>query len=413
MIRPVPRVLHVLSQRPSLTGSGITLDAVVRHAAASGWDQNVVVAVPANSLQPEVGGLSQDHIHPLEFGSEELDYPVPGMSDTMPYESTRFSQMDSDRIDGYLRAWRRHLHQLVSTTRPDVIHSHHLWLVSSILKDVAGETPIVTTCHSTGLRQMELCPHLAPTVRSGCARIDRFAVLHRSHARQLCQVLGVSPSHVRVVGAGFRDDLFHSRGRTDPVPPRLLYVGKFAAAKGVPCLLDAVEQLAARGIHRELHVAGAGSGSEAQALLRRMESLGRLVVVHGQLAQDQLAELMRRSSVCVLPSFYEGLPLVLVEAFASGCRLVATDLPGIVEQLSPHLGDAMETVKLPAMEAVDRPLPDELPAFTSRLAAAIERALVAPPIGDPSVTRPGAVEAFNWNAVFRRVESVWNDLLAH
>ena len=224
----MPRVLHVLSQRPSLTGSGITLDAVVRHAAESGWDQNVVVGVPAGSLHPDVGGLPEDHIHPLEFGNDQLDYPVPGMSDTMPYESTRFSTMDSRRIAGYLGAWRRHVGEIVAATRPDIIHSHHVWLASSIVKDVAPDIPAVTTCHATGLRQMALCPHLAPTVRSSCARIDRFAVLHRAHARQLCEALGVPSSRVHVVGAGYRDDLFHGRDRTDPDPPRLLFVGKLS-----------------------------------------------------------------------------------------------------------------------------------------------------------------------------------------
>ena len=42
------RVLHVLSQRPSLTGSGVTLDGVVRHAAAAGSEQRVVCGVPAS-----------------------------------------------------------------------------------------------------------------------------------------------------------------------------------------------------------------------------------------------------------------------------------------------------------------------------------------------------------------------------
>ena len=43
---PAPTVLHVLSQRPSLTGSGITLDALVRHSLP-GWQQHAVVGVPA------------------------------------------------------------------------------------------------------------------------------------------------------------------------------------------------------------------------------------------------------------------------------------------------------------------------------------------------------------------------------
>ena len=63
----MPRVLHVLSQRPSLTGSGITLDALVRHAAAAGWEQRVVVGAPKDDARPAVGGLGAEHVFPLTF----------------------------------------------------------------------------------------------------------------------------------------------------------------------------------------------------------------------------------------------------------------------------------------------------------------------------------------------------------
>ena len=52
------RVLHVLSQRPSLTGSGITLDALVRLAGKAGWEQEAAVGVPAGGPPAEVGGLT-------------------------------------------------------------------------------------------------------------------------------------------------------------------------------------------------------------------------------------------------------------------------------------------------------------------------------------------------------------------
>jgi len=43
----MPRVLHLLSQQPGRTGSGVTLASLVRHAAESGWEQCVVVGLPA------------------------------------------------------------------------------------------------------------------------------------------------------------------------------------------------------------------------------------------------------------------------------------------------------------------------------------------------------------------------------
>jgi len=405
------RVLHVLSQRPALTGSGITLDALVRHAGEAGWQQRAVVGVPAEEPRPDVGELPPEQIHTVAFGTGELPFPVPGMSDVMPYSSTRFSAMSEDQVASYLATWHRHLGEVIADFRPQIIHSHHLWLVSSILKELAPKIPLVIHCHATGLRQMELCPKLADRVRSGCARADRFTVLHRAQLRELSLALGVDERRGRVVGAGYRSDLFHAQGRNEVKLPRLLYVGKLSAAKGLACLLDAVEALAPAIDGLELAVAGSGAGAEADSLRRRIRSLSPIVSLHGQLSQAELARQMRRSRVVVLPSFFEGLPLVLVEAFACGCRVVATALPGVVEQLAPALGAAIELVEPPRMLAIDTPNPAGLPAFTWRLRDALGRCLTAPLLGDPAVDRREAVAGFTWRAVFSRVEAVWNELI--
>jgi len=401
------RVLHLLSQRPSLTGSGITLDAIVRHAGAAGWEQRVVVGAPSDDSAPEIGGLDDDHILPLAFGAGRLPFAVPGMSDVMPYPSTVFGAMTDHEVERYRSEWRRHLRAVIGSFAPDVIHSHHVWLMSSLLKDIAPNIPVVTQCHATGLRQMALVPSLAPEVRSGCARNDAFVVLHQGHADNLARRLDITAERIHVVGAGYRDDLFHPRGRDPGQSSALLYIGKYSAAKGLPWLLDAFERLSLHDPDLRLHIAGDGAGDEAGSLRERMRTMAPGVVRHGQLAQAELAELMRRSTVCVLPSFFEGLPLVLVEALASGCRLVATDLPGVVDELAPRIGDALELVELPAMAGIDNPVPAELPAFVDRLEAGIERALQAPPLGDQT----GILASFTWPAVFERIEHVWHRLI--
>jgi glycosyltransferase involved in cell wall biosynthesis len=142
-----------------------------------------------------------------------------------------------------------------------------------------------------------------------------------------------------------------------------------------------------------------------------MDDMAPAVVQHGQLPQPDLANLARRSTVCVLPSFYEGLPLVLVEALACGCRLVATNLAGIRNELAPRLGPALTVVKTPRFITVDRPDPRDLPVFVDRLECALEEALDLPSLGDPEAGMPEALAPFTWDAVYGRVERVWRELV--
>lgn len=400
------RILHILSQRPSLTGSGVTLEAIVRHAGEAGWDQRVICGVAADDPRPSVADLDPARLHPLVFGGGLLGFAVPGMSDVMPYPSTVFSKMTPRQLAAYRQAWKAHISQVLSGFEPDIIHSHHVWIVSSLLKDIAPRVPVVTQCHATGLRQLRLCPHLADDVAGGCTRNDRFLVQNPERGDEIARTLSVPQSRIHVVGAGFREDLFHARGRDPGSSARLLYCGKYSNSKGLPWLLDAFEILRARRSDLELHVAGSGSGAEAQSIAYRMHSI-QDVVLHGQLSQPRLADLMRTSGVMVMPSFFEGVPLVLVEAAACGCRLVATRLPGVEEKLVPLLGDALDLVPLPRLAGIDVPDPTDLPTFVENLSGCIEAALEKPPLPDLRET----LAPFTWQAVFRRIERVWNQIL--
>ena len=87
---------------------------------------------------------------------------------------------------------------------------------------------------------------------------------------------------------------------------------------------------------------------EKENCLKLAKKLGEKVHVHGAVPQKKLAEILRHSHILVLPSFFEGLPLVILEGLASGCRVVATDLPGAEELLGHSSAEFITLYKDPA-----------------------------------------------------------------
>ena len=408
------RVLHTLSQRPSLTGSGVTLDAIAREAAAAGWMQHALIGVPAGDSS-SVDGLGGKEISRLEFKSENgspdasLDFNVPGMSDVMPYPSTRFSRMTGQQLEAYRSAWSSALSPIIDEFKPDIIHAHHAWILSSMLKDLAPDIPVVVHGHGTALRQLNQCPHLAEAIRAGCRRNDLFAVLHEEHARLYREEYGLAEEQVAVVGAGYREDLFHREKAPMDRGASILYAGKLSESKGLSALLDAFEILREDLPGVKLQIAGGGAGEESERILARMETFGEDIIYHGMVSQFELAGLMRQCSVFALPSFFEGLPLVLIEALACGCRPVCTDLPEVRSGILPHLPEVLYTVPLPAMETIDRPLREELPVFAQNLSQMLHRALGDPP-PHPGDDLGELLFPFTWRAVYRRIEAAWLQL---
>jgi len=127
------------------------------------------------------------------------------------------------------------------------------------------------------------------------------------------------------------------------------------------------------------------------------------------LPQEKLAEIFRRSHLLILPSFYEGLALVLLEALACGCRLVSTNFPGLEEVLGKLPGSYCRLVELPRLKSLDTPFPEDETSFEGRLAAAIQdqiEAVQKEPKMDAALMTP-ILKEYTWTRVFERVEQVY------
>ena len=307
------KILHVLSQRPDSTGSGIFIQAVLRHCAAAGHENYLLAGIQAGRL-PSFDGLPEGNSTFVEFGGPDISFPIVGMSDVMPYASRRFGDLTELELEEYEAAFAGRLRRVVAEFQPDLIHSHHLWLLSSLTRRLFPELPLVTNCHGSDLRQFQNCPHLRDRVLAGARDVDGVLALSEAMKQDVQRLYGLPAERIHIVGAGYDRNLFRPGKRSIPKPIRLIYAGKLSCAKGVPWMLRALARI--DSIEWELDLVGSGAGPEADLCLRLADQLGPRVRIHGAVKQADLARLMGQAHIFVLPSLYEGLPLVVVEALA-------------------------------------------------------------------------------------------------
>ena len=396
----------MISQRPDSTGSGIYLQSIMREAAACGHE-NFMVAGIQPDREAELHGVSLEQCRFIRFNGGDLSFLIPGMTDVMPYPSTRFVNLSARDIDNYKTVFSRVLAETVTGFKPDIIHSHHLWLVSSLVKRLFPHIPVVSTCHGTDLRQFQNCPHLRDDVMSGCSQLDAVMALSSVQKADIEKIYGLPPERVIVTWAGYNNAIFTCGEKPPPFPVQLVYAGKLINAKGLPWLLKALKKITAPDW--QLHIVGSGSGKEKDECIRLARSLGKRVSIHGQVPQARLASIFRQAHIFVLPSFFEGLPLVVLEALASGCRLIANDLPGVTEVLGDLKNDGITLIPTPRLRKMDQPYPEDLDDFECNLARVLE-------IQINSVYKNFRVDVssieerltnFIWQGIFWKVQKVY------
>lgn len=112
---------------------------------------------------------------------------------------------------------------------------------------------------------------------------------------------------------------------------RILYVGRLVPFKGQAILLEALAAIRSRGVEANLTMIG--DGPSRQSLERRAAQmdLGAAVSFTGAVGQDEIRSHYAAADVFCLPSFAEGVPVVLMEAMAMRVPVVTSRIMGITE----------------------------------------------------------------------------------
>lgn len=140
---------------------------------------------------------------------------------------------------------------------------------------------------------------------------------------------------INVVHCGIEPAFYAGTPIQPGAGPRLICVGRLCEQKGQLLLIEAARQLLDRGTRFELVLAGDG---EMRAELEEMISrygLQDAVRITGWISSDQIRDEILAARALVLPSFAEGLPVVIMEAMALKRPVISTYVAGIPELVEP------------------------------------------------------------------------------
>lgn len=297
------------------------------------------------------------------------------------------------------RAWPSYLRALerVAGAVPDVIHAHVGYPDGRACVEYGRRVgrPVVVTVHGHDLK--DLAVHRdswRKLVRDGLVGADAVIAVSGELA-QRARDLGVEEQRLWQIPNGVDCELFQPGTRTPGQDGwRFVYSGRYDPAKGLEELLLAMAGLRAQGRDVHLDLVGGGVTDLTQHYPARAAELGLGDCVRfvDEVPWQQMPAMLAAADVFVLPSYSEGLPLSLLEAFACGLPVVTTRCGGPEEVVDPSVGRLLEPRDAVGLQ---KAMADTLDGYASF---------------DRGHIRRYAEERFDYRAVARQIHDVYRQV---
>ncbi|MCD9623239.1 glycosyltransferase family 4 protein [Rhabdothermincola salaria] len=289
---------------------------------------------------PHVGGIEvllhqicrqlRDHGHAVEIVS--ADAPAPDEVDGVRVHRLDVQTPMRARDVRGLHALHRRLREVMTAFRPDVVHSHDmgalLWLHQRATR--SSPVPLVVTVHNVMTRHLQGAAGAQVPMGQMLEKADVVTAVSEHALEDTLSYVPALTGRIRYLPNGVPSP----PGRESDVvadPRQVVFVGRLTAQKGVDVLLDAMAQVAAVAPDVRLLVVGEGPDGAALRAVASDLGLGGTVRFLGRTGTATVAALMARSALVVMPSRYEGLPLVALEAAWAGRPVLGTRVPGLSE----------------------------------------------------------------------------------
>ncbi len=362
------KILHVLAQLPARTGSGVYYSNMIEGFKKYNHEQK---AVFGNQDEYTWNVLKSKDQYPVTFKSKELPFPIVGMSDVMPYETTLYSSMTEEMIRDWKEAFKKRLIETKEKFQPDLIFAHHLWMLTSLVREIFPHTKIIGICHNTDLRQAKINPQLKDKYVRKIDKLDYIFSASDKQKDQIVEMYGIDRNKIIAVGGGFNQDIFYFPKEKDYCDKvRLVFCAKIDPSKGIYELIEVYKSLELSDITLDIIGNPDKENKEKIEEYIKDNSSIRLYNVRDQV---ELGDELRKKDIFLMPSYYEGLGLMAIESLACGLYVVTTEIEALKSLLGKEIEKSgiIKYIPLPRIYDTDKPVKEDLPEFKENLKEAI------------------------------------------
>ena len=337
------RIAYLINQYPKVSHSFIRREILalerqgfeIKRLALRGWSEDLV----------DDGDLRErEHTHyVLRNGLLALPLAAMRMLVTRPVALLRATALAWRMSRKSDRAFVVHLIYVAEACciaiwlrAADVLHLHAHFGTNSaevaMLVHTLGGPPWSFTVH--GPEEFDRAPLIGLSEKvAACAFVVAVSSYGRSQLYRLVEHK-LWPK-VQIVHCGIEPDFYASAADIVANARRLICVGRLCGQKGQLLLMEAAHLLAVQGVEFEIVLAGDGEmRGEIEALIGRY-NLQRKVRITGWISNAQVRDELLAARALVLPSFGEGLPVVIMEAMALRRPVISTYVAGIPELVIP------------------------------------------------------------------------------
>lgn len=403
------KILHVLAQLPTKTGSGVYFSSMVEGFKKYGPEQKAIFAVQ-DGYQCIV--LDSDDQYPVVFKTEALPFPIVGMSDVMPYENTTYSSMTNEMMAIWIKTFKNRLMEIKQQYNPDIIFTHHLWILASLVREIFPDTRIIGICHNTDIRQARMNPHLKDKYVNNLYKLDYVFSASEAQKDEIVEIYHIDKNNIIAVGGGFNQDIFYfpeEKNYSDKI--KLVYSAKIDPSKGIYELIEVYKSLEQEDIRLDIIGNPDRENKEKIYSYIKDDSSIRLYNVKNQIA---LGDELREKHIFLMPSYYEGLGLMAIESLACGLYVVTTEIEALMSLLGKEIEGSgiIKYVPLPGIYDTDKPVKEDLPKFKENLKVAmlsqIEKVRAKKKFPKSMEDK---VKSFSWEGLIRNMNNFINSIM--